>query len=129
MASVLTNVSVKLLHMALICQGSLFFPLMWIEKGGNDAQELLFGSIANNEPYSRVIVLLWKCENFAPVVYPAAGPSPKRPPTEKQNRVWDSADGFPKYPALQERKSGLLYLYSPGSDSRDERAGGLACHD
>lgn len=88
-------------------------------------QELLFvsllGLIANDEPHSRVIVLLWKCENFAPVVYPAAGQSPERPPTEKQNRVWASADEFPKYPALQERKSGLLYLYSLHSDSRGER--------
>lgn len=66
-----------------------------------------------------MIVLLWECENFAPVVYPAAGP--KRPPTEKQNRVWDSADELPKHPALQERKSGLLYLYALDSDSRDER--------
>lgn len=88
-------------------------------------QELLCvslgGWIANNEPYSRVIVLLWRCENFAPVVYPAAARSPKRPPTEKQNRVWDSADEFPKYPALQETKSGLLYLYSLDSGGRDER--------
>lgn len=47
----------------------------------------LVGLIANNEPYSRVIVLLWRCENFAPVVYPAAGQSPKRPPTEKENSL------------------------------------------
>lgn len=88
-------------------------------------QDLLFvslvGLIANNEPRSRVIALLWTCENFAPAVYPAAGQSPKRPPTEKQNRVWDSEDQFPKYPALQERKSELLYLDSLDSDSHDER--------
>lgn len=94
--------------------GEPFFSFNVDKKGGIDVQEPLFGPIANNEPYSRVIVLLWKCENFAPAVYPAAGPSPKRPPTEKHNTAWDSADEFPKYPALQERKSGLLYSYSLG---------------
>lgn len=79
-------------------------------------QELrvLVGLTANTERHSRVIVLLCKCEKMAPVVYPAAGQrkGPKRPPTEKENRVRGSAHQFPKYSALQERKSGVLYLYS-----------------
>lgn len=38
-------------------------------------QELFFlvGLMADNEHYSRVIVLLCKCEKITPVVYPAAG--------------------------------------------------------
>lgn len=121
MSSMLRNVYVKLRRMALICQGSCtHFPFKWIKKWEWCAGTFFF-FLANNEHYSRVSVLLCKCENIAPVVSPAAGQSPKRPPTEKQNRVWGSADEFPKYPALQERKSGFLYLYSLDSDSRGER--------
>lgn len=84
------------------------------------------GLVANSEHYSRVTVLLCKCENLAPVVYPAAGQGRGRglPNGHQQRRKTGSggsADGFPKYPSLQERKSGLLYLCSLVSDGGGER--------
>lgn len=73
MSSMLRNV--QLHHMALICEGSHAHLAFMRIKGGNDVQELFFlvGLPATNEPRSRAIVLLCKCENITPVVFPAAG--------------------------------------------------------
>lgn len=55
---------------------------LWSAGRGGDAQGLVFlaARAANNELYSRVIVLLCKCEKITPAGDPAAGEEVREPP-------------------------------------------------
>lgn len=96
-------------------------------KGGNDVQELFFlvGLPANHEHYSRVIVLLCKCEKITPVVYPAAGPRKGQGVPHGHQRRKKTESGAQQTSSRNVLLSGSgnqgFYICTLVSDSRRER--------